>query len=186
MRSIDELSGRTTGRLGDIRPDTAHAIGGTAELALRYSLISALTAGPKRYSVMVMGRPGAAGACATPPHPPGPQDRLRDYGPARAADAAAESAGAAGPFRDYGPAGSSGRRRRRRRTAVPFRGTTGRTDPPVDYAGVHHGKNNPEYKQADDSTTRPSGSGSTRQSDALDSESSSTCQCPTRPGPGTF
>ena len=35
--SIDELSGRTTGRLGYIRPTTAHAIGGTAELALRYS-----------------------------------------------------------------------------------------------------------------------------------------------------
>ncbi len=29
VRSIDELSGRTTGRLGCIRPDTAHAIGGT-------------------------------------------------------------------------------------------------------------------------------------------------------------
>ena len=36
-RSIDELSGRTTGLLGYIRPDLAHAIGGTAELALRYS-----------------------------------------------------------------------------------------------------------------------------------------------------
>ena len=35
--SIDELPGRTTGRLGYIRPTTAHAIGGTAELALRYS-----------------------------------------------------------------------------------------------------------------------------------------------------
>ena len=29
-RSIDELSGRTTGRLRYIRPDTAHAIQGTA------------------------------------------------------------------------------------------------------------------------------------------------------------
>ena len=36
-RSIDELSGRTTGRLGYDRPDSAYAIGGTAELALRYS-----------------------------------------------------------------------------------------------------------------------------------------------------
>jgi hypothetical protein len=36
-RCIDELSGRTTGRLGHIRPDTAHALGGTAELALLYS-----------------------------------------------------------------------------------------------------------------------------------------------------
>ena len=47
--SIDELSGRTTGRLGCIRPATAHAIGGTAELALRYSIISASTAGPTHY-----------------------------------------------------------------------------------------------------------------------------------------
>ncbi len=44
--SIEELSGRTTGRLGYIRPATAHFIGGTAELALRYSIISASTAGP--------------------------------------------------------------------------------------------------------------------------------------------
>jgi hypothetical protein len=36
-RSVDELSGRTTGRLGHDRPDSAYAIGGTAELALRYS-----------------------------------------------------------------------------------------------------------------------------------------------------
>ena len=40
----------------------------------------------------------------------------------------------------------------------------------------------------DDTTTRPSGTGSgpTRQPDARDSEPSSTCQDPTRPGPGTF
>ncbi len=30
VRSIDELSGRNTGRLRYVRPDTAHAIGGTA------------------------------------------------------------------------------------------------------------------------------------------------------------
>jgi hypothetical protein len=36
-KSRDELSGRTTGRLGHGRPDSAYAIGGTAELALRYS-----------------------------------------------------------------------------------------------------------------------------------------------------
>ncbi len=35
-RSMDELSGRTTGRLGYVRPRSACAIGGTAELALRY------------------------------------------------------------------------------------------------------------------------------------------------------
>ena len=36
-RSMDELSGHTTGRIGYDRPDSAYAIGGTAELALRYS-----------------------------------------------------------------------------------------------------------------------------------------------------
>ena len=43
---LDELWGRTTGRLGYIRPATAYAIGGTAMLAIRYSIISATTAGP--------------------------------------------------------------------------------------------------------------------------------------------
>ncbi len=47
--SIDELSGRTTGRIGYIGPTTTHAIGGTAELALRYSIISASSAGPSRF-----------------------------------------------------------------------------------------------------------------------------------------
>ncbi len=58
VRSTDELSGCTMGRLGYIRPDTAYAIGGTAELALRYSIISASTTEPKHYSVMTTGRPG--------------------------------------------------------------------------------------------------------------------------------
>jgi hypothetical protein len=43
IRSIDELLGHTTGLLGYIRPassNTAQAIGGTAGLALRYSIIS--------------------------------------------------------------------------------------------------------------------------------------------------
>jgi hypothetical protein len=48
-RSIDELSGCTTGRLRYTGPTTAHAIGGTAELALRYSTIAASTAGPSHY-----------------------------------------------------------------------------------------------------------------------------------------
>ncbi len=75
---------------------------------------------------------------------------------------AAASAGAAGPFygttgrrkqrvaaaelsvaqdlsKDYGQTGSSGRRRLRRGSST-FRGTTGRTDPPDGYAGVHRGK----------------------------------------------
>ncbi len=65
--------------------------------------------------------------------------RSFDYGPAGAAAAAADYAGAAVPFRDYGPAGSSGPRRRLRQGRSTFRGTTGRTDPPTDYAGVHRG-----------------------------------------------
>ncbi len=90
VSSIDELSGRTTGRLGDIRPDTAHAIRGTAELALRYTIISAFTAGSKHHSVMTTGRQGAAGAWATP-RLPGTTDRQG------AADANADSAEAAVP-----------------------------------------------------------------------------------------
>ncbi len=39
---------------------------------------------------MTEGRLGAAGAWAMPPHPQEPQDRLRDYWLAGAADAAAE------------------------------------------------------------------------------------------------
>ncbi len=53
-------------------------------------MISTFSAGPKHHSVMTTGRPGAAGAWATPPQLPGQQDRLWDYGPAGAADTAAE------------------------------------------------------------------------------------------------
>jgi hypothetical protein len=49
VRSVDKLSGRTTGRLGGNRQDTAHTIGGTTV-------------------VMTPGRPGAAGAWATQLH----------------------------------------------------------------------------------------------------------------------
>jgi hypothetical protein len=42
-------------RLGEIRQVTAHVIRGTAELALRYFIISAFAAGPKHYSVMTTG-----------------------------------------------------------------------------------------------------------------------------------
>ena len=45
-----ELSGHTTGRLGYVWPTTAYAIGGTATLALRYSIISASTAARTRPS----------------------------------------------------------------------------------------------------------------------------------------
>ena len=43
-----ELSGRTTRRLGYNWPTTAYAIGGTAPLALRYSIIPATTAARTR------------------------------------------------------------------------------------------------------------------------------------------
>ena len=68
---------------------------------------------------------------------------------------AAATAGAAGPFRDYGPDGAAGR--------------LSRSTP----------------RQADDTTTRPSGSGPTRQSDVWDSEPDYLL-CPTRHGPGMF
>jgi hypothetical protein len=116
VRSVDELSGRTTGRPGYIGPDTAHAMGGTAELALRYSITgtSASTRGSKHYSVMttvtgrlglleygqrrrtrrdrrtVYGTTGRPEQRTPPPTPPRPQYLLqyllRDYGPDGAAD----------------------------------------------------------------------------------------------------
>ena len=48
LMELDELSGRTTGRLGHTWPTTAYAIGGTATLALRYSIISATAAARTR------------------------------------------------------------------------------------------------------------------------------------------
>ena len=45
---LDEQSGRTTGRLGYTWPTTAYTIGGTAALALRYSITSASTAASTR------------------------------------------------------------------------------------------------------------------------------------------
>ena len=48
LMQLDELSGRITGRLGDTWPTTAYAIGGTATLALRYSIIPASTAASTR------------------------------------------------------------------------------------------------------------------------------------------
>ena len=48
LMELDELSGRTTGRLGHTWPTKAYAIGGTATLALRYSIISATAAASTR------------------------------------------------------------------------------------------------------------------------------------------
>ena len=110
VRSVDKLSGRTTDWFGDIRPDTAHSIGGT-----------------KTTVVMTMGRSWSMG---TPLHLPGPQDRQRERelraGWSRVHRRGA--AGAAGPSRDYGPAGSSGSRRRLRRGRTTLLGTTGRME----------------------------------------------------------
>ena len=48
LMQLDELSGRITGRLGCTWPTTTDAIGGTATLALRYSIISASAAARTR------------------------------------------------------------------------------------------------------------------------------------------
>ncbi len=94
VRTIDELSGRTTGRLGDIRLDTVHrdAIGGTAELALQYyTNLCTLRPDPSTTQWRLRAGRGAGGWTTSPhPSPPGPQDRLRDYGPDEAADTTAE------------------------------------------------------------------------------------------------
>ena len=80
---LDEQSGRTTSRLGYTWPTTAYAIiGGAATLALRYSIISS---SPALVLSDDCGPPGAVGAWAPPPHPPGPQDLPRNYGPDGAA-----------------------------------------------------------------------------------------------------
>ena len=85
---LDELSACTTGRLGYTWPTTAYAIGGTATLALRCFII--LASWPQLPPPALVlsddcGPPGAVGAWAPPPHPPGPQDLPRDYGPDGAA-----------------------------------------------------------------------------------------------------
>ena len=125
------------------------------------------------------GPAGAAGAWATPPHPLGPQDRLRDYGPEEAAGRRRRAVGTARHFQGL----QAYREQRTPPSTLQgpqyLSGTTGRTDPPDGYA-----RSTP--LQADDSTTLPSGSGPTRQPDALDLESSSTCQGQTRPGQDMF
>ncbi len=113
---------RSMRRNRDIRPDTAHAIGGTAELALPYSIISAFSARPKHHYVMTTGKEHGQRHCTCrggrtvygtmgrpehrtpPPNTPAPQDLSGTTGRPRAADAAADSAGAAVLLRDYGSA----------------------------------------------------------------------------------
>jgi hypothetical protein len=71
---MDELSGRTTGRLRCIRPDTAHAMT-EGRHSWYYDTLSTphLPLDPITISDDY-GPAGAAGAWASPPHPPGPQD----------------------------------------------------------------------------------------------------------------
>jgi hypothetical protein len=71
-RSIDELSGRTTGRLGYIRPNYAYAIGGTAGTTILLHLRICLRTDQATASGDY-GQDGAAGVWAPPPNPPGPQ-----------------------------------------------------------------------------------------------------------------
>jgi hypothetical protein len=79
-RSIDELSGRTTGRLGYDRPDSAYAmIPSEGRQSWHYDtpslqLVSASNDQTKTL-ISDYGPAGAAGARATPQHPPEPQDR---------------------------------------------------------------------------------------------------------------
>ncbi len=118
----------------------------------------------------------AAGAWATPQHPLEQQDSSRDYGPDGALS------GKPPPSCWY-------------RRTFPTTGGPGAADAAVDSAeaavpseelraGRIRWISTP--RQADDTSTRPSRSGQTRQSDARDSESSSTCQGhgPKRPGRG--
>jgi hypothetical protein len=147
-------------------------------MALRYSFISAFSAGPKHHSVMTTGRP-----------------RLLEHGQRRSTRRGHRTITGLRAGR------SSGRRRRISRHRRTFQGLqAGReqwTPPPTppgpqyllrDYGpdGSADGLCCSTPRHADDSITRPSGSGPTRLFDARDSESSSTCQGPTRPRPGTF
>jgi hypothetical protein len=113
------------GRLGYIRPTSAHAIGGTEqpELALLYSFISSSTAGPKHHSVMTTG-----------------WTELLEHGRRRSIRRGRST------FRDYGPDGAADR--------------LSRSTPQL----------------ADDTSTRPSSSKPTRQSDALDQEPIEACR----------
>jgi hypothetical protein len=88
VRSVDKLSGRTTDRLGDIRPDTAHTIGGTT-------------------AVMNTGRSWSMGDAAATAGAAG-RDRQRELRAGWSRVHRRGAAGAAEPSRDYGPAGSSG------------------------------------------------------------------------------
>ncbi len=105
------------------------------------------------------GPAGAAGAWATPPHPPGPQNRSRDYWPEEAAESLRRAVGTAGPFQ--------GLRADREQRTPPS------TPPGPQYLPRNYGPDRSAGwlcrsapRQADDTTTRASGSGPKRQFDA--------------------
>jgi hypothetical protein len=118
IRSIDELSGRTTDRLRYIRLATANAIGGTAELALPYSFISASTARPR------LTQPPVATTSRTQMLEHGQRRRIR--------------------WGRRTVSGTTGRPEQRTPPPIPpgpqdLPGTTGRTELRTDRAGVHRG-----------------------------------------------
>ncbi len=131
----------TIGRLGCIRPDSAHAIGGvtggTAELAQRYSNQSHYRT---KALISDYGPAGAAGARATPPHPPGPQYRYGTTGRRKQRVAVAELSVPQDLSKDYGPTGNSGHRRRLRRGRRTCKGLRAGRIRRMAMPGVHRGK----------------------------------------------
>jgi hypothetical protein len=108
------------------------------------------------------------------PHlPQDPATTKGDYGPDGAAGAWAKPPHA-GASRDYGQAGAA--------DAAAYSAGAAAVHSRPD--GAADGLTRSTLWHAEDTTTRPSWSGPTRQSDALDSQSSSTCQLVTRPGQG--
>ena len=90
-------------------PTGAYAIGGTAALTLRYSIISATAAA----RTLPPGRLRAGKGCwgwAPPPLPPGPQDLPRDYGPDGAAGGLKPEYTAASGPRTFGSGPTTGTR----------------------------------------------------------------------------
>ena len=90
-------------------PTGAYAIGGTATLAQRCSIISATAAARTLPTGMTAGRRGCWG-WAPPPLPPGPQDLPRNYGPDGAAGGLKPEFTAASGPRTYGSGPTTGTR----------------------------------------------------------------------------
>ncbi len=94
-------------------------------------------------------------------HPPGPQDSSRDYGPEEAAGSRRRAVGTAEPFQGL---------RADQEQWTPLSTPQGQQYLPRNYGpdGSAGWLCRSAPRQADDSTTRPSGRRPTRQSDALD------------------